>query len=113
MWRAHSSQHAAPFLFLWQVASRFKAASLEPSFVLRLDTEGAGTMPLVPLVLLCTPRRSIMLAHRASCACADGALQSAYMQSDFANLNRLKEKLEQAAAELQQPYAKRITRYIR
>ena len=43
----------------------------------------------------------------------DSTVTSTYFQSDYANMARLKEKLDAALAELQKPHSKRIARYIR
>lgn len=45
--------------------------------------------------------------------CAASKVSSVYMQADYANMSRLKDKLTLALAELEKPHAKRIARYIR
>lgn len=105
---------------LWsrQVGSRFQSGTVTPSFLLRLDTEDSGMISsvLCPDVAAAVAIAAVTTSDCVSaclCAAADATLSSVYMQSDFANLARLKAKLEQAAAELEKPHAKRITRYIR
>lgn len=72
---------------------------------MRVDTEDSGAC--------CGPACHVIPCLCLCCAHADAKVTSVFVQSDFANLKHLKDKLEQANAELDKTHAKRITRYIR
>lgn len=66
------------------VASRHCHDAMAPSFTLRLDTVAPG-----------------------------GAGESAFLTADYATLKRMADALDDASAEMRQPHAKRVMRYIR
>jgi len=71
------------------VASRFAHDAMEPGFLLRLDTVTPGE------------------------AGAPASAASLLATADYAALAHLAESLDEAAAELKTPHAKRVQRYIR
>ena len=71
------------------VASRFAHDAMEPGYLLRLDTVTPGS------------------------AGAPAVAASLHATADYATLARVAEALDEAAAELKTPHAKRVQRYIR
>jgi hypothetical protein len=100
---------------LCQLASRFKANTVDPSFVVRLDVESAGAC--LPSPSPCPRCGKFHVENELHGIVvmwvADATVSSTYFQSDFANMARFRDKLDAALAELQKPHSKRIARYIR